>query len=45
MKILAGMNRERFGTCGDVVKAFLDRSGWGWVSMDALFGYAVKAVA
>lgn len=43
-KILAGMNRERFSVCADVVKAFLDKSGWGWVSMSGLFGYALKAL-
>lgn len=43
-KVLAGMNRERFGICSDVVKAYLDKSGWGWVSMDSLFGYALKAM-
>ncbi|KAK5714967.1 DNA-directed DNA polymerase alpha catalytic subunit pol1 [Elasticomyces elasticus] len=41
-KVLAGMNRERLGVCGDVVKGYLDRSGWGWVSMGDLFGYARK---
>lgn len=45
LKILAGMNRERFGICWEVVKGYLDRSGWGWVSMDSLFGYALKTVA
>ena len=44
VKILAGMNRERFGICWDVVKAYLDKSGWGWVSMDSLFGYALKSL-
>jgi DNA polymerase alpha subunit A len=43
-KILAGMNRERFSICADVVKAFLDKSGWGWVSMSGLFGYALKQI-
>ena len=44
VKILGGMNRERFGMCGDVVKAYLDKSGWRWVSMDSLFGYALKSL-
>ena len=44
-KVLAGMNRERFSVCWNVVKAYLDKSGWGWVSMDTLFGYALKAMA
>ena len=42
VKVLAGMNRERFTVCWEVVKAYLDKSGWGWVSMDSLFGYAIK---
>jgi len=44
MKVLAGINRERFGVCAEVVRGYLDRSGWGWVSMDSLFGYAIKAM-
>jgi DNA polymerase alpha subunit A len=36
------MNRERLAVCGDIVKAFLDKSGWGWVGMGQLFGYALK---
>lgn len=43
-RILAGMNRERFSVCADVVQQYLDRSGWGWVSMDSLFGYARKHI-
>jgi DNA polymerase alpha subunit A len=43
-KVLAGMNRERFAVCEGVVRAYLERSGWGWVSMDSLFGFAMKAV-
>ena len=43
-KVLAGMNRERFTVCHDVVKGYLDKSGWGWVSMDSLFGYALKGL-
>jgi DNA polymerase alpha subunit A len=42
MKVMAGLNRERLGVCRDVVKQYLDRSGWGWVSMDSLFGFAIK---
>lgn len=45
IKILAGMNRDRFAVCWDVVKAYLDKSGWGWVSMDSLFGFAMKGLA
>ncbi|KAF2764947.1 DNA polymeras-like protein alpha catalytic subunit [Teratosphaeria nubilosa] len=43
-KVLAGMNRERFGVCWDVVGGYLEKSGWGWVSMDSLFGFALKAL-
>ncbi|KAK5172491.1 hypothetical protein LTR04_000010 [Oleoguttula sp. CCFEE 6159] len=43
-KVLAEMNRERFGTVEGVVKGYLDKSGWGWVAMDSLFGFAFKAM-
>ncbi|KAK4921976.1 hypothetical protein LTR28_012685, partial [Elasticomyces elasticus] len=42
-KVLAETNRARFATCQSVVKGYLDKSGWGWVSMDGLFGFALKA--
>ncbi|KAK0266864.1 DNA-directed DNA polymerase alpha catalytic subunit pol1 [Friedmanniomyces endolithicus] len=42
VKVLAGMNRERFGVAEEVVKGYLDRSAWGWVSMEGLFGFARK---
>jgi DNA polymerase alpha subunit A len=42
VKILAGMNRDRFDVCRNVVRQYLDKSAWGWVSMDSLFGYARK---
>lgn len=45
VKILAGLNRDRFAVCWDVIKAYLDKSGWGWVSMDSLFGFAMKGLA
>nr|POF20599.1 dna polymerase alpha catalytic subunit [Quercus suber] len=45
IKILAGMNRERFYVCFEAVRTYLDKSAWGWVSMDSLFGYALKALA
>lgn len=45
VKVLAEQNRERFGTCWGVVKGYLDRSGRKWVSMDSLFGFALKALA
>lgn len=41
-KILVSQNRERFLVCWEVVKAYLDKSGWGWVSMDSLFGFAAR---
>ena len=44
LKIAAGMNRGRFGVCWAVVKGYLDRSGWGWVNMDSLFGFALKSM-
>ncbi|EME41473.1 hypothetical protein DOTSEDRAFT_176630 [Dothistroma septosporum NZE10] len=44
-KVLAGMNKQRFGICLEVVKAYLDKSAWGWVSMESLFGFAMKTVA
>ena len=43
-RILAGMNRERFSVCEGVVRGYLDKSGWGWVSMEGLFGFALKSV-
>jgi DNA polymerase alpha subunit A len=43
VKILAGMNGERFSVCWEVVRGYLDKSGWGWVSMGGLFGYALKS--
>jgi DNA polymerase alpha subunit A len=42
MVVLAEVNRERFGTCRGVVKAYLDKSGRQWVDMGTLFGF-VKA--
>lgn len=43
-KVLLEMNRGRWETCRKVVDGYLDKSGWGWVSMDSLFGFALKAV-
>jgi DNA polymerase alpha subunit A len=42
--VLAEMNRKSFGILRAVVEAYLDKSGWGWVSMDGLFGFALKAL-
>ena len=43
-KVIAENNRERFETCRGVVGRYLEKSGWGWVSMDSLFGFALKAL-
>ncbi|KAG9599842.1 hypothetical protein KCU77_g3550, partial [Aureobasidium melanogenum] len=42
--VLAEMNRHKFGILRAVVEGYLDKSGWGWVSMDSLFGFALKAL-
>lgn len=42
VKVLAEVNRERFGTVEDVVKGYLDRNGRQWVQMDSLFSFALK---
>lgn len=34
-------NRERFGTCREVVEGYLRRCGRVWVQMDGLFGFAL----
>lgn len=39
MKVLAEVNRERFGTVRDVVGKWLERNGRQWVQMDSLFGF------
>ena len=44
-KVLMEMNRSRWESCRSVVDGYLDKSGWGWVSMDSLFGFALKAMA
>lgn len=43
--ILAEVNRERFETWKDIVKAYLDRNGRQWVQMDSLFSFALKVAA
>ena len=43
MKILAEVNRERFGTLKGVVEKWLERNGRQWVQMDSLFSFALKA--
>jgi DNA polymerase alpha subunit A len=42
-KILAEVNRERFGTLKGVVDKWLERNGRQWVQMDSLFSFALKA--
>jgi len=44
LRILAEMNRGRWEVCKGVVRAYLDRSGWGWVSMEGVFGFALKGL-
>ena len=44
LRIVAEMNRERWEVCRGVVRAYLDRSGWGWVSMEGVFGFALKGL-
>ncbi|KAL1311239.1 hypothetical protein AAFC00_001429 [Neodothiora populina] len=44
-KVALEVNRTRWDTCRRVVDSYLDKSGWGWVSMDSLFGFALKAIA
>ncbi|KAF2262491.1 DNA polymeras-like protein alpha catalytic subunit [Lojkania enalia] len=41
-KVLAEVNRERFGTCRGIVQRWLERNGRQWVQMDSLFGFALK---
>lgn len=41
VKAVAEWNRERFGTCREVVEGYLKRCGRVWVQMDALFGFAM----
>ncbi|OCK86282.1 hypothetical protein K432DRAFT_421166 [Lepidopterella palustris CBS 459.81] len=42
-KVLAEVNRERFGTIKEVVRRWLERNGRQWVQMDSLFSFALKA--
>lgn len=43
LKILAEVNRERFGTLKGVVGKWLERNGRQWVQMDSLFSFALRA--
>jgi DNA polymerase alpha subunit A len=44
IKVLAEVNRERFGTVRDVARAYLERNGRQCVQMDSLFGFALKVM-
>lgn len=44
MKVLVEINRERWEVAKGVVSRYLERSGWGWVDMESLFGFALKAL-
>lgn len=44
IKVLAELNRERFGTAEGVVRGYLERNGRQWVQMDSLFGFALKVM-
>lgn len=37
--VLAELNRERFETCREIVKGYLDKSGRQWVDMGSIFGF------
>ncbi|KAF2871921.1 DNA polymerase alpha catalytic subunit A [Massariosphaeria phaeospora] len=40
VRVLAEVNRERFGTLKGVVERWLERNGRQWVQMDSLFAFA-----
>lgn len=42
IKAAAEWNRERFGTCRDVVEGYLKKCGRVWVQMDGLFAFALN---
>ena len=42
VEALKEWNRERFGTCSDVVEGYLRKCGRVWVQMDGLFGFALQ---
>lgn len=42
VKVLAEVNRERFGTVKDAVEMWLKKNGRQWVQMDSLFGFALE---
>ena len=42
LKVLAQINRARFGACKEVVDRWLERNGRQWVQMDSLFALVLK---
>lgn len=42
--VLVETNRERWNTCKRVANAYLEKSGWAWVSMESVFGFALTAL-
>lgn len=41
-KVVGERNRERWGTCAEVVDGYLAKCGRVWVQMDGLFGFMLK---
>jgi DNA polymerase alpha subunit A len=41
-RVLAEINRERFGTVQNTIGRWLERNGRQWVQMDSLFGFALQ---
>lgn len=41
-RILVDMNAARWNTVRGVAEGYLEHSGWGWVSLDTLFGFAMR---
>ncbi|KAF8443398.1 DNA polymerase alpha subunit A [Terfezia claveryi] len=44
VKVLADLNKHRFGVIEKVVEKYLDKCGRRWVSMDNIFSFCVPAV-
>lgn len=42
--VVAETNRERWEVYRKVVAGYLEKSGWAWVSMESVFGFALKAL-
>ena len=45
IKVVAEVNRTRFGTVKGVVKGYLDKNGRQFVDMGGLFGFAAPPAA